>query len=125
LEAALLQWLPPEKRATVAADELYLFTKQKLVPIQPPAGLEVELGSAEELHPLLEQLKLALASEEPLPCMKILEDLSQRRWSESYETALAEVNRLVQQYLLAEALAFLDKEFDDVINYPVHPVHPC
>ena len=86
---------------------------------------EGKLGSAAELRPLLEKLKLALASEEPLPCIKILEDLSQRRWSEGYETALAEVNRLVQQYLLAEALAFLDKEFDDVINYPVHPVHPC
>jgi PAS domain S-box-containing protein len=250
LEAALLQWLPPEKRATVAADELYLFAKQKLVPMPLQAGLDVEdglnrvsgdqkfylkllrdfvagygetptlllhelqanrredaihrvhairgvagnlggkdmeaaaaelenachaydenagnaengvplalreplrvfidrhealitaigvvlaqqpavlpdkpepegkLGSAEELRPLLEKLKLALASEEPLPCMEILEDLSQRRWSEGYETALAEVNRLVQQYRLAGALAFIDKEFYDVINYPVHP----
>jgi formate dehydrogenase maturation protein FdhE len=86
---------------------------------------EGKLGSAEELHPLLERLKLALASEEPLPCMKILEELSQKRWSESHETALAEVNRLVQQYRLAEALAFLSKEFDDVMNYPVHPVHLC
>ena len=51
--------------------------------------------------------------------------LRQRGWSESHETALAEVNRLVQQYELAEALAFLNKEFDDVMNYPVHPVHPC
>ncbi len=65
---------------------------------------------------MLERLKLALASEEPLPCMEILEELSQRRWSEDNETALAEVNRLVQQYRLAEALAFLDKEFNDVIN---------
>jgi hypothetical protein len=98
--------LPQEK---CAADELYPLTKQKH-----------KLGSAEELHPVLERLKLALASEEPVPCMKILEELSQRRWSESHETALAEVNRLVQQYRLAEALAFLDKEFDDV-----YPVHPC
>jgi len=94
--------LPQEK---CAADELYLLTKQKR-----------KLGSAEELHPLLERLKLALASEEPVPCMKILEELSQRRWSESHETALAEVNRLVQQYRLAEALAFLNKEFDDVMK---------
>jgi signal transduction histidine kinase/CheY-like chemotaxis protein/HPt (histidine-containing phosphotransfer) domain-containing protein len=249
LEAALLQWLPQEKRKVVVADEPSLFTKQKLVSIPLPAGLDVEeglnrvggdqkfylkllrnfvaeygetpmlllqelqanrredaihrvhairgvagnlggkdmeaaaaelenafqamtensessvlfaigeplrvfidrhealitaiglvfaqqpailadkpkgkLGSSAELRPLLERLKLALASEEPLPCIKILEDLSQRRWSESHETALAEVNRLVQQYRLAKALAFLDKEFDDVINYPVHPVHPC
>jgi two-component system, sensor histidine kinase and response regulator len=251
LEATLLQWLPQEKRTVVVADEPSLFTKQKLVSIPLPAGLDVEeglnrvggdqkfylkllrnfvaeygetptlllqelqanrrddaiyrvhairgvagnlggkdmetaaaelenafqamtensessvlfaigeplrvfidrhealmtaigvvlaqqpavlpdkpepegkLGSAAELHPLLERLKLALASEEPLPCTKILEELSQRRWSKSHETALAEVNRLVQQYLLAEALAFLNKEFDDVMNYPVHPVHPC
>jgi PAS domain S-box-containing protein len=251
LEATLLQWLPQEKRAAIVADEPSLFTKQKLVSIPLPAGLDVEEGlnrvggdqkfylkllrnfvaeygetptlllqelrtdqlkdaiyrvhairgvagnlggkdmeaaaaelenacqamtensessvlfaigeplrvfidrhealitaigvvfaqqpavlldkpkpegkpgSAEELHPLLERLKLALASEEPLPCMKIMEELSQRRWSESHETALAEVNRLVQQYELAEALAFLNKEFDDVMNYPVHPVHPC
>ena len=48
--------------------------------------------------------------------MEILEELSQRRWSEDLETALAEVNRLVQQYSLAEALAFLNKEFDDVVK---------
>ena len=94
--------LPQEK---CAADELYLLTKQKR-----------KLGSAEELHPLLERLKLALVSEEPMPCIKILEELSQKRWSESHETALAEVNRLVQQYLLAETLAFLNKEFDDVMK---------
>jgi signal transduction histidine kinase/DNA-binding NarL/FixJ family response regulator/HPt (histidine-containing phosphotransfer) domain-containing protein len=247
LEAALLQWLPQKKHATVAAEEPYQFTKQKLAPIQLPADLDVEdglnrvggdqkfylkllrdfvagyretpmlllqelradqledaihrvhairgvagnlggkdmeaaatelenacqaamknaessvpfatgellrvfidrhealitaiglvlaqqpsvspdkpkpggkLGSDAELRPLLERLKLALASEEPVPCMKILEELSQRRWSESHETALAEVNRLVQQYLLAEAFAFIDKEFEDVMNYPVHP----
>ena len=77
---------------------------------------EGKLGSAEELRPSLEQLKLALASEEPLPCLKILKKLSQSRWSDGHETALAEVNRLVKQYRLAEALAFLDKEFDDVMN---------
>ena len=62
--------LPQEK---CAADELYPLTKQKR-----------KLGSAAELHPLLERLKLAIASEEPMPCMKILEELSQRRWSESH-----------------------------------------
>ena len=58
---------------------------------------------------------MALASKEPLPCIKILEELSQRRWPEGHETALAEVNHLVQQYKLSEALAFLNKEFDDVV----------
>jgi hypothetical protein len=104
-----------------------LMTAVGVVLAQQPAVLpdklepEGKLGSAAELHPLLERLKLALASEEPVPCMEILEELSQSRWSEGHETALAEVNRLVQQYRLAEALAFIDKEFYDVINYPVHP----
>ena len=88
-----------------------LITTIGVVLAQQPAVLpdkpEGQPGSAEELHPLLERLKLALASEEPLPCMEILEELSQKRWSEGHETALAEVNRLVQQYCLAEALAFL------------------
>ncbi len=70
--------------------------------------------SAAELHHLLEQLKLALARKEPLPCKKIMEELLQSRWSKNNETALAEVNRLVHQYRLAEALAFLSKEFKDV-----------
>jgi len=78
-----------------------------------PEGLP---GSAAELRPLLERLKLAMASKEPLPCKKIMEELSQRRWSEGHETALAEVNRLVQQYRLAEALSLLNKEFNNVMR---------
>jgi HPt (histidine-containing phosphotransfer) domain-containing protein len=92
-----------------------LITAIGVVLAQQPAVLpdkpEGKPGSAAELRPLLERLKLALASEEPLPCIKILEELSQRRWSEGHETALAEVNHLVQQYCLAEALTFLNKEF--------------
>jgi signal transduction histidine kinase len=88
-----------------------------MVPARQPAVLpdkpECQPGSAAELRPLLERLKLALASEEPLPCKKILGTLSQSRWSEGHETVLAKVHRLVQQYRLAEALAFLDKEFLD------------
>ena len=93
-----------------------------MVPARQPAVLpdkpEGRPGSAEELRPLLEQFKLALASEEPLPCKKILRMLSQSRWSEGHETALAEVHRLVQQYRLAEALAFLDKEFEFALIAP-------
>ena len=44
-----------------------------------------------------------------------MEELSQRRWSEGHETALAEVNRMVQQYRLAEALTLVNKEFNDVM----------
>jgi len=71
-------------------------------------------GTAAELHSLLKQLKLALASKEPLPCKKVLEVLLKRRWSEDHEIVLAEVNRLVQHYRLAEALDILSKEFNDV-----------
>ncbi len=99
--------------ALIAAIGVVLAQQSAVLSDKPePKG---KLGSAEELRPFLEKLKLALASEEPLLCMKILEDLSQRRWYEGHETALAEVNRMVQQYRLAEALAFLDKEFDDVV----------
>lgn len=82
-------------------------------PVVLAAKLEGPPGTAAELHPLLNQLKLALASKEPLPCKKILGAMLQRRWSESHETILAEVNRLVQHYRLAEALAFLNKEFSE------------
>ena len=99
-----------------------MITAIGLVLAQQPTVLPDKLepegnpGSAEELRPLLERLKLALASEEPLPCMKILEELSQSLWSEGHETALAEVNRLVQQYRLAEALSFCNNEFNDVMK---------
>ncbi|MEI6261913.1 MAG: ATP-binding protein [Deltaproteobacteria bacterium] len=91
-----------------------------MVPARQPAVLpdkpEGQPGSAAELRPLLEQLKLALASEEPLPCKKILGMLLQSRWSEGHEMALAEVSRLVKRYRIAEALAFLNKEFNDVMK---------
>ncbi len=70
-------------------------------------------GTAVELHSLLKQLKLALSSKEPLPCKKILEVLLKRRWPDGHEIVLAEVNRLVQQYRLAEALTILSKEFNE------------
>jgi PAS domain S-box-containing protein len=100
--------------ALITAIGVVLAQQPAVLPDKPePEG---KLWSAEELCPLLKRLKLALASEEPLPCMEILEVLSQSRWSEYHETALAEVNRLVQQYRLAEALVFLNKEFDDIIK---------
>jgi HPt (histidine-containing phosphotransfer) domain-containing protein len=81
-----------------------------------PAKHERPPGTAAELCPLLKQLKMALASKKPLPCKKILEALCKRRWSEGNETALTEINRLVQHYRLAEALAYLNKEFNDVMK---------
>jgi CheY-like chemotaxis protein/HPt (histidine-containing phosphotransfer) domain-containing protein len=97
-----------------------LITAISIVIARHPAALTNKAeglpGSATELCPLLERLKLAMASKEPLPCKKIMEELSQRRWSEGHETALAEVNRLVQQYRLAEALSLLNKEFNNVMR---------
>ena len=65
-------------------------------------------GKMAELLPLLEELKKALDSDEPLPCKKLLAALLQRRWPDDQETLLAEVNRLVQRYRLAEALVVLN-----------------
>jgi HPt (histidine-containing phosphotransfer) domain-containing protein len=110
----LLHVFTDRHEALITAIGIVLVQQPAILPDKPePKG---KPGAAEELRPLLERLKLALASEEPLPCIKILEELSQKRWFESHQTALAEVNRLVQQYKLAEALAFLNKEFDDVMK---------
>jgi len=79
-----------------------------------PNKLECPPGAVAELRPLLEQLKLAMARKEPRPCKKIMEELLQSRWSKQHETALAEVNRLVHQYRLAEALTLVNKEFKDI-----------
>ena len=81
-----------------------------------PNKPECPPGSVAELRPLLERLKLLMTRKEPLPCKKIMEELSQRRWSEGHETALAEVHRLVQRYRLAEALTLVNKEFKDVME---------
>jgi PAS domain S-box-containing protein len=97
-----------------------LITAIGAVLAQQPAVLpdkpEGPSGSAAELRPFLERLKLALASKEPLPCKKILEELLQCRWSKDHETALAEVNRMVQKYRLTEALSLLNKAFSDVMK---------
>jgi len=98
--------------ALIAAIGVVLARHPDVLPNKP----EGQQGSTAELRPLLERLKLALASKEPLPCKEIMEESSQRRWSEGHETALAEVNRLVQQYRLAEALTLVNKEFNDVMG---------
>ena len=84
----------------------------KSVPINshgmPPARPKGPLGNAAQLKPLLEQLKKALASEEPRPCKEILVELLKKRWPEKQYTLLLELNRLVKRYRLAEALALLN-----------------
>ena len=81
-----------------------------------PAGPEGPPGDAAELRLLLERLRNALASEEPRPCKEVLGELLQRPWPEGREAVLAELNRLVQRYRLADALALLDKEFSDIMR---------
>ncbi len=85
-------------------------------PSVSPVKPEGPPGDAAELRPLLKQLKMALESEEPRPCKKIMVTLLQRRWSEDHEAVLMELNRLVQSYRLADALALLDKEFKDIMG---------
>jgi two-component system sensor histidine kinase/response regulator len=81
-----------------------------------PAKQEGPPQDAAELRPLLKSLKKALESEEPRPCKEILVALLQRKWPENQETVLAQLNRLVQRYRLAEALVLLDNEFKDILH---------
>ena len=85
-------------------------------PVVSPAKPEGPPGDAAEMRLLLERLKKALVSEEPRSCKEILGTLLQRRWTESHEAILADVNRLVQHYRLADALALLDREFKDIMG---------
>ncbi|MEI6314983.1 MAG: response regulator, partial [Syntrophus sp. (in: bacteria)] len=83
-------------------------------PIVSPSRPELPPGDAVEMRLLLLRLRVALVSEEPRPCKEILRALMQRRWSERHEAVLAELNRLVQRYRLTDALALLDREFEDI-----------
>jgi two-component system sensor histidine kinase/response regulator len=78
-------------------------------PEGPPAGIA-------ELRPFLEGLRKALLSEEPRPCKEMLAGLLQRRWPANQEVVLNELNRLVQRYLLVEALTLFDKEFMAILG---------
>ena len=62
------------------------------------------------------RLRKAIESKEPRPCKEILGILLQKKWSEDHETVLAELNRLVHRYRLEDALALLDREFDDIMR---------
>jgi PAS domain S-box-containing protein len=78
-------------------------------PINPvtPARPEVPPGDFAELMPLLDDLRKALASDEPLPCKEIMTTLLKKSWPEEQEILLLEVNRLVRSYRLQEALDLL------------------
>ena len=73
-------------------------------------------GDLTELRQLLGQLQWFLGRKEPRPCNEILKTLLQKRWPEEQEILLAELNRLVQRYRLAEALAILNKSNFGIIT---------
>ena len=83
----------------------------KPAPINPvtPARPKGPPGDLAELPHLLEGLRKALESEEPLPCKGILATLLAKSWPEEQQSLLAELNRLVKRYRLQEALDFLNE----------------
>ena len=99
-------------------EELFMAIEAVLArqPAVSPVKQECPPGTAAEMRSLLKRLRKALASEEPRPCKGVLGELQQKQWPESHEVVLAELNRLVQGYRLADALALLDGEFKDVMG---------
>jgi uncharacterized membrane protein YheB (UPF0754 family) len=85
-------------------------------PLSAPVKPDGPLGNVSELIPLLAKLRISLENEEPRPAKEILATLLKKRWSESHETVLTELSRLVKRYRLAEALELLNKEFSDVVR---------
>jgi len=83
----------------------------KSAPVNPvtPARQEGPPGDLAELLQEMEGLRMALESEEPVPCKKILAKLQQNSWPEEQESFLGELNRLVNRYRLQEALDLLNK----------------
>ena len=79
-----------------------------------PAKPQCIQWDAAEFHPLLICLKNALANEEPRPCKEIMEKLLKKSCPDGRDTTLAEINRLIYGYHIAEALALLEKEFGDI-----------
>jgi PAS domain S-box-containing protein len=83
----------------------------KSAPINPvtPTRTKGPPGDLAELLQEMEGLRMALESEEPMPCKKILAELRQNSWPEEQESLLGELNRLVNRYRLQEALDLLNK----------------
>ena len=84
----------------------------KSAPINPvtPTRTKGPPGDLAELLQEMEGLRMALESEEPMPCKKILAELRQNSWPEEQESLLGELNRLVNRYRLQEALDLLNKD---------------
>ena len=80
-----------------------------------PAKPECPTWDAAELLPLLSCLKSALTNEEPRPCKEIMAELLKKSCPDGRDAALAEINRLIYGYRLEEALAMLEKKFQDIL----------
>ena len=76
-----------------------------------PLRTEGPPGDLVQLRLELERLKMFLKNKEPLPCQEIMGSLLQSLWPESKEVVLAELNRMVSNYRMGDALALLGKEF--------------
>jgi len=63
-----------------------------------------------KLQTLLQELRKALESEEPLSCKKILATLLKNSCPEERQSLLGELNRLVNLYRLQEAFDLLKKD---------------
>jgi PAS domain S-box-containing protein len=78
-----------------------------------PAKADGPPGEIAQLQLEMERLKVFLKNKEPLPCQEILETLLQSRWPDGHEVALLEINRLVSNYRMIDALALLEKEYSN------------
>ena len=98
--------------ALILAIGNFLLQHQAILPVKP----EGQPGDIVQLYSSLEQLKIFLKNKEPLPCQKILGTLLQSSWPDSHEVALVELNRLVQNYRMVDALAYLEKAESPMMN---------
>ena len=78
-------------------------------PDAEPAKAEGPPGEMAQLQLEMERLKVFLKNKEPLPCQEILDTLLQSRWPDNHEVALLELNRLIANYRMMDALELLEK----------------
>ena len=103
LEPALPVFIDCYNDLTTAIGDI--LARQSVVPLVKPAGLP---GNKAELGSLLALLKHALTNDEPRPCKEILAELRQKKWTSEQEALIAELNRLINRYCFADALALID-----------------
>jgi PAS domain S-box-containing protein len=100
----------------VTAIDAVLARQPKVAPAASPAAADAPVGNIDDMRALLVELSKGLASGEPRPCKQILATLLKTHWSVPHDAAFEKTNNLVQRYLLADALAFVNEEFADVLR---------